>query len=123
MRNCKIADKGNRLGNFIIDILIILVVYFLIALIITFFSFANFEFLFYIIFLSYYIILEYFFGKTIGKMSTKTIVLDIKNNKPSFWKIVIRTIFRIIPFDPFTFLFGNERGLHDIVSRTKVVQK
>jgi uncharacterized RDD family membrane protein YckC len=64
---------------------------------------------------------ESFYGKTIGKMVTKTHVVDRNNKKPSAWKVIIRTLFRLFPFGPIVFLFGFD-CLHDICSRTNVVK-
>lgn len=54
-------------------------------------------------------------------MLTKTIVVDKRGNKPSLFKLFIRTIARIIPFDQISYLFGFGYGLHDLISNTIVI--
>lgn len=124
----KIADKGKRLASFIIDIFIILVLYVTIILIaiVVFPDFTNnhileIEFLFLVIYLLYYIFLESFYGKTIGKMITKTFVVDKNHKKPSVLRIILRTFFRLIPFGAMAFLFSFS-CFHDIWSGTRVVK-
>lgn len=71
----------------------------------------------------YYFALESLFGKTIGKVITKTHIQDIDGNKPGGQKIFIRTITRFIPFEIFTFFFqARPIGLHDKLSKTHVVE-
>ena len=128
IKTIKTADKGSRVGNFIIDIIIILIIY-LVIVILSVFIFPNFtnnyvvelELLVILIFLLYYIFLEGFYGRTLGKMLTKTKVVDLYANKPSFWKIILRTIFRFFPLWPIVFLFGFS-CFHDVISGTRVVK-
>jgi uncharacterized RDD family membrane protein YckC len=72
--------------------------------------------------LLYYILLEGFFGRTLGKFVTGTIVVDVNGKQPSFGTICKRTLSRLIPFDSYSFL-GNARGWHDSNSDTYVVDK
>lgn len=69
-------------------------------------------------FLLYYFISECFFSRTVGKRIMK---LKISVEGEKFTSILIRTISRIIPFDPITFLFFKDKLLHDYLSKTKVV--
>jgi uncharacterized RDD family membrane protein YckC len=69
----------------------------------------------------YYLSLETIWGKTIGKLITKTHVRSIDNNVPTFLQILVRSAIRIVPFDPLSFLGLNQRGWHDIFSKTKLV--
>jgi len=70
----------------------------------------------------YYIICEYVWGRTVGKLITKTKVIDKFGNKPSFGRIVGRSFARYIPFDALSFLFGSfPVGWHDSISGTFVV--
>lgn len=74
------------------------------------------------IFFGYYFIMESFFGRTIGKLVTRTRVVDESGSRPTAGRIAGRTLARIIPFEPFSF-FGNEpRGWHDTLSKTWVVK-
>lgn len=74
------------------------------------------------IYLSYYIILEYKFGKTIAKMMTNTKVVNEDETKIPLLDILVRTIVRYIPFEIFSFLGDSARGWHDRWSNTYVVQ-
>jgi uncharacterized RDD family membrane protein YckC len=70
----------------------------------------------------YYFILESFFGVTLGKILTNTVVVDSVGRAVGFWRGISRGLFRILllPFDPFSFLF-KDRGWHDVGSNTYVV--
>jgi uncharacterized RDD family membrane protein YckC len=73
----------------------------------------------------YYVIQEYFFGQTLGKFLTGTIVISADGAKPSVGQIFGRTFGRFIPFEPFSYLFGGSHpiGWHDSLSKTRVVEK
>lgn len=66
------------------------------------------------------------FGKTLGKMVTGTIVVNLDNEQPKGSLLIIRTLIRIIPIlnilDALTFLNTNKTGLHDSISSTKLVK-
>ncbi|MFZ1677827.1 MAG: RDD family protein [Saprospiraceae bacterium] len=68
----------------------------------------------------YYIITEYFFQKTLGKLITKTKVVSVFGDKPPIWLLILRTLCRSIPFEYFSFLVTVE-GIHDILSKTRVI--
>ncbi len=71
----------------------------------------------------YFILMEGIFGVTIGKLLTGTRVVNAKGGKPSLGQIVGRSFARMIPFEPFSFLFGdNTTGWHDSLSGTRVVR-
>lgn len=79
-------------------------------------------FIFLPILLIYYIFFEMVYGKTPGKFITKTVVVDEKGRKPGSSQIVIRSLARIIPFEPFSFFLAPPRGWHDSLSKTYVVK-
>jgi uncharacterized RDD family membrane protein YckC len=68
----------------------------------------------------YYLFSEGVFQITLGKIITKTIVVNTENQAISFSKAFKRTICRFIPFDSLSFLFGKE-GWHDSLTYTYVV--
>ena len=74
------------------------------------------------IYFAYYILLEVNFGQTVGKMLTKSIVVDKTGEKVSWGEITIRTLCRFIPFEWISYL-GNPIGLHDSLSKTRVISK
>lgn len=75
-----------------------------------------------IAYLFYHFIFEALFQRTIGKLFTRTKVVDMEGNKPSLLKLFGRTLSRYIPFEPLSFLFGAYPvGWHDKLSKTMVV--
>ncbi|MCF6128519.1 RDD family protein [Flavobacterium sp. AS60] len=73
--------------------------------------------------LVYYNLMEIFTSRTIGKFCTNTIVVDENGNKAGYEAVMIRSLIRIIPFYWISFIVFPTRGLHDIVSKTYVVNK
>jgi uncharacterized RDD family membrane protein YckC len=70
--------------------------------------------------LLYYVPMEYFSGRTIGKLITNTKVIAENGAMPSFKSVLIRNLVRLIPFvDVLSFL--GKRGFHDSMSETMVV--
>jgi len=76
--------------------------------------------LFYLIMFLYYLIFEAITGQTLGKMLTKTRVIRMDGTKPSFFRIFLRSFWRLIPIDAISYLFGFELGMHDILSSTRL---
>lgn len=70
----------------------------------------------------FYFIQEYFWGVTIGKLITRTYVVNSHGNKPTALEILARTALRLIPFEAFSFLGSGERGWHDTISGTYVIK-
>lgn len=70
----------------------------------------------------YFLILEATTGKTLGKVITKTEVVDIDGIRPNIWRVLIRTLCRFIPFDAFSYLFKEPLGWHDKISKTYVIE-
>ncbi len=76
--------------------------------------------------LAYYILMEGFFGFTLGKLITGTRVVTEAGGKPGWGQVVGRTFARLIPFEPFSLLFSSDRqlrGWHDSLPKTYVVRK
>ena len=70
----------------------------------------------------YYVIMEYKFGKTIGKFITKTKVVS-KDGKPlSIGQCIGRLFCRIIPFERFSGLFSDGVFWHDSIPGTLIVE-
>lgn len=68
----------------------------------------------------YYSFFESITGRTPAKYVTKTKVVNVNGEKPSFKSIVLKSACRFIPLNPFTFIFLDV-GLHDKISKTRVV--
>ncbi|MBK6979667.1 MAG: RDD family protein [Cytophagaceae bacterium] len=132
-----LASKEKRLINFLVDYLVSIFLAGLLSLILNLildfsgifmeYSFlendAIFVLFFYFFWPFYYIVSESLFGKTIGKSITKTKVVDFNGEKPAFWRILIRSFSRFLPYEPLTFFSQKRFGWHDKVSRTKVVNE
>lgn len=71
-------------------------------------------------FVLYFFLSEFFFSLTIGKRILKLRVIT-NSSKNKFISIFIRIISRLIPFDLITFLFLNNKLLHDHLSETTVI--
>lgn len=71
--------------------------------------------------LTYFVLFETLFGKSIAKVFTKTKVVRMDGTKPAFGAIILRSICRFIPFDIFSFFGSNPVGWHDSLSKTRVV--
>lgn len=133
------ATQGQRFANYIIDIIfsyiLIIIVFFLLAFLsglLGWFSILNWMenisdlegyFVYFAIAIPYYSIFEATKGRTIGKLITKTIVVDEFGEKLSFSDSLKRTLCRFIPFEQFSFLNSDGRGWHDTISNTYVVNK
>jgi uncharacterized RDD family membrane protein YckC len=76
-----------------------------------------------VVLLIYYNVFEIFFGTTIGKLFTKTVVVDVYGEKPTANAILIRSLCRLIPFEVFSFFGTPCIGWHDSLSKTYVVSK
>ncbi|MFY8009010.1 MAG: RDD family protein [Flavobacterium sp.] len=76
-----------------------------------------------VVLLIYYNVFEIFFGTTIGKLFTKTVVVDVYGEKPTANAILIRSLCRLIPFEVFSFFGTPCVGWHDSLSKTYVVNK
>lgn len=70
---------------------------------------------------AYYIFFESLFSATPAKLLSESRVLTDNEQKPDTNTILIRTISRYIPFEPFS--FAGKRGWHDSLSKTKVVDE
>lgn len=70
----------------------------------------------------FYTLQEYFFkGRTVAKFVTKTQVVTVNGEEPTFTDYFIRSLCRFIPFDTLSFLFKIP-GWHDTLSKTRVVK-
>lgn len=78
--------------------------------------------------LVYYFVMEAICSRTLAKYMLGTVVVDKDGNKPSIWRILLRSVCRFIPFDAISFLFaswydGRMYGAwHDKLSGTYVVE-
>lgn len=126
-----LASRGRRLVNLLIDT----VGYYLLLLFVSIFMAAidprlvllmtlgarRYLFVFAVIIL-YYLPSEALFGRTLGKLVTRTRTVSESGAAATFGQIFTRTVVRLIPFELFTFLGSPPVGLHDKWSRTRVIR-
>jgi uncharacterized RDD family membrane protein YckC len=73
-----------------------------------------------LIMIAYLTAFEFAFQKTIGKFVTRTIVVDEYGQRPSFGSVVLRSLIRFVPFEPFSCM-GTDGGWHDRWTKTYVI--
>jgi uncharacterized RDD family membrane protein YckC len=125
-----IVGSGTRFIHFLVDTFAVFVLTFIFILFLGIFfhdsGLDSVPFFGYLIllssFFSYYILLENKYQKTIGKFITKTKVVTKNGHKAELSDIVIRTVYRLVPFDRMSFLF-TPNGFHDYLSKTIVVKE
>ena len=130
--NYLLASKQKRFLNFIIDAVIKLII---VRLTITFLNISEISkgidsldmierYLFWnVISFVYYGMTEIFLSRSPAKYFTKTIVVMEDGSKPTVTTILTRSLLRVLPFEPLSFLRGRTLGLHDQNSKTFVVVK
>ncbi len=72
--------------------------------------------------MTYYTLFEATTGRTIAKFITKTKVITTNGEKPDLNAILLRSLCRYIPFEAFSFLFADDAGWHDTLSKTIVIE-
>ena len=115
------SSWSRRLFNFLLDIIFIYIIVFILLVLVE----NTGEGLLILVYISpflYYLICESIWFKTPAKFITKTKVITEYGEKPNFKTVLIRTLSRFVPFEPFSFLgSGRPRGWHDNWSKTIVV--
>ncbi|WP_212006591.1 RDD family protein [Chitinophaga sp. HK235] len=114
------VSKGIRFAGFIIDYLIVIAICVGIVLFIPMGE-MEIRLVFTLVFILYYSIMEGLTGRTIGKMLTGTRVVTLDYERISFGQVMGRSFSRIIPFEPFSMLFG-PTPWHDMWTNTTVVK-
>lgn len=117
-----------RLINFLIDLILWSIIYgisvFLLGFIVPYINYIvsdTVKHVVYVItFFGYYGLMEFKYQRTLAKFITKTWVVTLNGLKPSGREILIRTLSRLIPMDPVSYLF-TPFGIHDKLSKTRVV--
>lgn len=132
-----LASRSKRLANYIIDYIMALVLMMLFFTAIAVVSASGAEMLVNEditilpnligigIFVIYYFLCENLLrGKTIGKYITKTRAVRQDGTTMTAGDVIKRSASRLVPFEPFSFLGGDEaRGWHDSWSDTIVVDE
>lgn len=124
----RIVGVGTRVIDFLVDTSCILLISYLISRANDFyqyywkFSGVKYYQIFSLVLVVYYIISEGLIKTTLGKKASMSKVVNKNGGNPSFLQIVVRSIVRLFPLD-FLFIPFTDRTLHDIASRTFVVDK
>ncbi len=127
------ATVGQRLANYLIDVVIfyVVVIVIFVPLVIGLASsgssaeaggFIAVTYLItFAIFFGYYIFMEGGKGKTIGKMATKTKVITTDGSSMTYGKAALRTLIRMVPLEFISAFLGTSMW-HDKWSNTMVVK-
>ena len=114
----QLANSGQRFANYFIDTFAIVgLSYYLVNNI----TLNDPRVLYLIVFLCYYSLSEWLFGKTLGKLITKTTVIRDNGKKIYFATALIRTLIRLVPFEALSFLGKVPHGWHDKFTKTIVL--
>jgi uncharacterized RDD family membrane protein YckC len=116
----KTIGPGIRLTHFLADLCIIFLLAYAISYIPVLGSLGIFQLG---LFPLYYFFFEYRFQQTPGKYLSNTLVIDQYGGKPNPESIIIRSLIRLLPFEPFTCVLGDNMGWHDKLSKTYVVDR
>lgn len=76
-----------------------------------------------VVFLLYYIATEGAFGRTFGKVLTRTHVVTDSGARPGLGQVAIRSLIRLVPFEFFSAFRKDALMWHDSVSGTRVVTR
>ena len=137
-RELVVVSNWKRLANYFVDIILIEIIF---TVTVYFFATLNSSnadeagylmgnilgsiwstLLIYVLMVIFYVFFEYNWQKTPGKFITKSIVVDYDGNKPDFKTILLRSVYRIVPFEAISFIGKKHKGWHDVWSKTLVVE-
>ena len=131
-----LAEKSKRFANILIDTIIYYIFFIMVAILMGvfegLFNSAVSDELFNgpivsrlfaaLIYLIFFVVLEWSLkGRTIGKFATNTRTVMNDGSPLTFNAILKKSATRLIPFEAFSFLGSDPRGLHDNWSNTVVV--
>ena len=127
----KTVSIGNRFVHWLVDMIVMYAVFFMIGIVIRMFglySIGRFiQFHPFICgvtgFFIYYVFCESIWGRTVGKLCTNSIVVAENGGKPAFATILLRTLIRNVPFEPFSILSSSSKMWHDTWVKTVVVKE
>lgn len=133
----KPALRKYRIINFVIDLFVVLVIWqsvgaLLVFGVIDFKSFYAEKYfysnggplrLFIYFYSGYYFLLELILSKTVGKLLTRTIVVKENGDRPTIVNLLVRTFFRLLLIEWFSFFKKNPIGWHDSAAECIVVKQ
>lgn len=121
------APRGVRIANFVADGLATAVLTYGVLLLVSvafpearFFTKGSLTLPFLYLFTcgAYYFVGEFWSGKTLGKVLTRSMVVSVNGDAPQAKQIALRTLIRIIPLYPLFFVLG--KRWHDTWARVEV---
>ncbi|NOQ74802.1 MAG: hypothetical protein GQ574_22500 [Crocinitomix sp.] len=119
-----LANQAPRFANLSIDSLVIMILHVFISGV--FYQFQNGNLIDTILLISillvYYTLREFFMGKTIDKLFTKTKVVTDKGLRPDFAQCVQRSLSRLMLIEVFSYIPEYPIGWHDKWAKTRVVK-
>lgn len=119
-----IPNLGIRLLAYVIDIFFVILLNATLLLIIEIRIDSDFISLFnFISFYFYFFICELLWRKSLGKWLFNLKVVVGQTNTSVFIRLLVRTLVRLIPFEALTIFFNKGKCLHDILSKTQVIQR
>ena len=125
-KELKVASQNQRFVNYLLDFLSLCIFEFLAILVLVLFGSASVIhgvphlILGALMMFIYYFPQEVIFGRTLGKLFTKTKVVNEDGSPLRFGRALGRTLCRFIPFDVFSYM-ASPIGWHDKISKTRVV--
>lgn len=135
-KKLKCVETGRRIGHYLIDFICFQIIYQAFMFLIGILAIAlakneialitiNFygALLGLLLFPAFYFLFEYKFQRTPGKWVTGTIVVNEYGEKLDAETALLRTIIRLVPFEPLSCFSDSNRGWHDKWSNTYVLQK
>lgn len=126
-RHEHLATTGHRFLNYIIDRIMIYGLIIAFAGLVDSVESAASDFsdiyvlLFLVLIIGYYPIMEAAFGQTVGKMLTGTKVVTSTGDRIHFGHALLRSLFRLVPFEAFSAFISDRKMWHDQWASTRVV--
>jgi uncharacterized RDD family membrane protein YckC len=130
------VSPGIRFANFIIDVIVYYALTFAVGMVWAVIAYSNTAYgvssptmglgitylIAYSVLIIYYTLIEGVSkGRSLGKLATSTIVVKEDGSAITFKDALLRSLCRIIPFEPFS-AFGY-RPWHDTITKTMVIKK
>lgn len=120
-----VATLGKRFGAYVLDYIFI-ILFFIVVGVVASSGFSEnganiLVTIAYVGIIFYYIIFEWVWGQTFGKMIVGIKVVRENGEKFGFWRSVGRYFLRAIPFDALSVFRKSRRAWHDTLSKTVVV--
>jgi len=124
----QLATRLQRFGNLVVDTLAFIVLMGIVLTVGEFFSpgfalaLAGDNLLVIVLMTVFYALCEFFVERTPGKLVTGTRVVADTGGAPGLQQCLVRSVARLVPFEPLSCLGAPPVGWHDRWSRTRVIR-